>query len=329
VPQKVLIRFDRPLTLLYNKRLARASPYDSEYNFIEMKRDTFSFAVTRIADLLNATAGITLYAGNNPLIVSSVKQRRKALRISTAKNYLIYLESTKAGSEIKILTEMLASNLTMFFRDGEQLNFLVSECLPKLLKDNLQLNVWSAACSSGEEPYTLGMIFSEFPNPLGELDWRIHASDLSESIIAEARRATYSEGQVAKVPKTMREKYFDVLTSGDGFAVSSRIRERTEFSCSNLFDEHEFDSPFQIIVCRNILIYCDWHVQQSLIRHLEKFLAPSGYLFLGDLESLNGISLSFRSVGPRVYQKTGVALRPLRDSVRVAEDLPPTSAGRP
>src|SRR2546423_13536996 len=147
----------------------------------------------------------------------------------------------------------------MIFRDEEQLKFLVDAFLPRLLRDDPHLKVWSAACSSGEEPYSLGMLFSEFRDPRGELDWQILASDRSEKMIAQARRGIYPAQRLSRMPETMREKYFEALTGDAGFKVNSRIRERIEFKRGNLFDEHEFDAPLQIIVCRNILIYCDSH----------------------------------------------------------------------
>lgn len=262
-------------------------------------------ATKHIADLVYAASGLTLHAGNNSLIASSIKRRTEALGIGTAEDYLAYLRFAGSDSELAILLELLSSNLTMFFRDEEQLKFLVDACLPRLLRDNPHLKVWSAACSSGEEPYSLGMLFSEFRDPRGELDWQILASDRSEKMIAQARRGIYPAQRLSRMPETMREKYFEALTGDAGFKVNSQIRERIEFNCGNLFDEHEFDGPFQIIVCRNILIYCDWHVQQSLVRHLAKFLAPGGWLLVGDCENLNGLATPFRRIGPRTYEKTG------------------------
>ena len=156
----------------------------------------------------------------------------------------------------------------MFFRDEEQLKFMEEQCLPLMWRNFSRLNVWSAACASGEEAYSIGMLLSEFREAQRELDWHIHASDRSESMIAQARTGIYPATSRSRVPESMRAKYFEALPGNAGFRVDSKIRHRVAFSCRNLFDEHEFEAAFQIIVCRNVLLYCDWHIQQSLVQHL-------------------------------------------------------------
>jgi chemotaxis protein methyltransferase CheR len=256
-----------------------------------------------IARFIYDATGIALYDGNSPLIRDRLNQRIRELALRSWDEYCIHLTSDALNRELDQVVESLTGSLTFFFRDEQQLQFMVENCVPRVADHKTALNLWSVPCSSGEEAYSLAMLLSEYPSKLAGRAWTIHATDLSNKAISKARRAVYSENSLTTVPRALREKYFERYNTGGRYRVKSTIRKRIQFECSNLFDDHGFKRPFHIIVCRNLLIYMDWHRQQTLARHLSQYLKSGGYLLLGDLESLDGLAVPFKRVGPRVYKK--------------------------
>ncbi len=256
-----------------------------------------------IAQRIYQRTGMALHQGANPLIRDGVEGRLRFLGLNSWTDYRAVLDSCAGVDELDSLIDSLSGKLTFFFRDVGQLEFALNASESLFHDEVTPLRVWSAPCSTGEEGYTLGILLSENEKKAGGRDWRIRASDLSKKAIRKAERAVYSAERLEKLPHSFREKYFEPCRERGAFRVSDAVLSRITFKCENLREARAIEDQFHILVCRNLLIYLDWHQQQALILHLSQFLADGGYLLLGDLESLNGLALPFQHIGQRVYQK--------------------------
>ena len=186
-----------------------------------------------------------MYDGNSSLIRSRLDHRIQELGLGSLDAYCAYLRSDKANSELDHLIDSLSSNLTFFFRDKGQLQFMVEECVPRVTDRGTPLKVWSVPCSSGEEAYTIGIFLSEQASTLAGRDWRIFASDLSKKAIGQARRAVYPVESLTKnVPLPLQHKYFEACSTDGSYRLKAAITRRIQFERGNLFDDHNFESPF-------------------------------------------------------------------------------------
>lgn len=229
-----------------------------------------------------------------------------------------YIEFLKYGPgrerELSILFDIITTNETSFFRDINQLSVFSDAILPRVIKDLeskriKRLKIWSAACSTGEEPYTLSMIILEkFPHLLKTgWDIEIYGSDISEGVLSSARRGEYTTYSVRNVPPPYLTKYFTKNSNGR-YCVKPDVKSLIRFSKINLFDDIKIRmlSGMQIIFCRNVLIYFDERSKKRVISKLYDCLISGGYLFIGHAESLFNISRAFKFVSVNnvlIYQK--------------------------
>ena len=206
--------------------------------------------------------------------------------------------------------DAVTTNKTDFFREPRHFEFLAKKVLPELTasencSDEDAISAWSAGCSTGQEPYTLAMVFSEFFS--GKMDrFRIFATDVSRKVLQAGCDAIYTEDVIQSIPVIFRKKY---LMRGTGdkaglFKIIPELRERVSFRQLNFMDNRfTVETQFNIIFCRNVIIYFDKETQIKLFRKLYNHLVPDGYLFIGSSETLNGINDRFVSAGPTVYKK--------------------------
>jgi chemotaxis protein methyltransferase CheR len=165
--------------------------------------------------------------------------------------------------------------------------------------------VWSAACSSGEEPYSIAFyLFEHFP-PTAGWDWHILATDVSTKALGKARQAIYGENQIASIPPVWLRRYFQRgLGQQEGqYRIKPHVAERVTLRQINLLSDYDFAEAFPVIFCRNVMIYFDRSTQQQLIDRLTRQLTPQGYMFVGHSESLAGINSSLRCLRPSIYRK--------------------------
>lgn len=205
----------------------------------------------------------------------------------------------KDKNEFASFIEYLTINVSEFFRTPEKFGKLETDVIPDLLKRTSKLNIWSAGCSIGAEPYSLAIIMKEMtPN----LRHRILASDLDVEILAKAKRGIYTENELKAMTPQRRAKYFDVV-EGDKFAVKQEIKNCIEFKRHNLLKD-PFESGFDLILCRNVVIYFTEEAKDQLYANFFKALKPGGILFVGATEAiLNFRKLGYTSFQPFFYQK--------------------------
>ena len=255
----------------------------------------------RIATLVYERSGITLHDGKRPLVVARLQKRLRALSLDTFGAYLTYLEQDRSGDELVLLLDSIATNHTYFFREEQHFKLLAETVVPQMRANRRPLEIWCAASSTGEEPYTLGMTLSDIDPPM---DFRMVASDISTKALKAASAGVYKMSAVEKLPiDTLRKHFEKGMGESAGFArVRKELRSKIQFRHINLLEVPTFDTKFDVIFCRNVMIYFDRAVQQRVVSALERNLRPGGYLFISHSESLNGITHGLRWIAPAAYK---------------------------
>jgi chemotaxis protein methyltransferase CheR len=260
--------------------------------------------------------GISLSEDKKALVQARITKQMRAGGFTSAKAYLQRVISNRAGKIFADFIDAISTNLTSFFREDQHFKYLLSTVLPamlarKQLAGDGRILTWSAACSSGEEPYSMAITLLEAVNrqPSGSARWdiRILGTDISTRMLATARAGIYKESGLGAVPAACRSKYFTTVPSAAGeaplVAVTPDLRELVRLRHLNLIDSWPFKGPFDFIFCRNVMIYFDKTTQETLIDRFWNCLQPGGLLFTGHSESLNGVSHRFLSCQPSIYQK--------------------------
>ena len=256
----------------------------------------------RIKQLLYKDCGIDLKAGKEGLVKSRLSKRLRILGIDSFEAYLEYVEKDEAQQELYTLVDAMTTNKTSFFREKQHFDFLARQLLPQWKSRN-KMRIWSAACSSGEEPFTLGMVLGENLPDIASMDVRILATDISDRVLKVARAGVYDQERVDEVPAQLRQKYFTCVERRPPrrYEVDASLKSLVRFARLNLMSSWPIQGPFDAIFCRNVMIYFDKKTQAGLIRRFYDLLRPGGHLFVGHAESLTGISHSFRYVQPALY----------------------------
>ncbi len=264
----------------------------------------------QIRTRLSASYGLYFDDEMKYLVERRVKARIKQLGLRRISDYLTRLEDTlSGGEELNILANLLATNETYFFREEFQLRAFQEEIMPELIayarKNNHLLKIWSAGCSSGEEPYTIAMLLKE-RNDLNDLRIEIYGTDMSKKMIEKARRGIYSSSSFRVINPYYLEKYF--LPQGDKFQLSEEIKKMVKFDCFNLlsFNYPGYLKELDVIFCRNVLIYFSLEAKRILVEKFYQLLRPGGFLLLGHSESLMNLSTAFQIrhfKNDLVYQK--------------------------
>jgi chemotaxis protein methyltransferase CheR len=265
-----------------------------------------------IISLVYRKSGITLHEGKRALVTARLQKRLRATGARTFSEYLAFVDRDNSGDELVALLDAIATNHTSFFRESEHFEFLKTRVLPEWLAANggpagglESLDIWSAACSSGEEPYTLAISLLQALPERDRTRFRILASDLSTKALRTAEAGVYRIEKVRDLPIEILRAFFEKgLGAQDGWArVGPHVRRHVEFRQINLLETGLVGRTFAAIFCRNVMIYFDRSVQQRVVTNLEQQLKPGGYLFISHSESLNGITHGLRWVAPAVYQR--------------------------
>jgi chemotaxis protein methyltransferase CheR len=262
----------------------------------------------QISTLVKGLCGINLHDGKRELVKARLAKRIRQLGIASFADYLDMVRSDPSAAEVTAMLDSLSTNLTYFFREPAHIDYLRETVVPTLLTrnaDSKSLRIWSAGCSSGEEPYTIGMtLLHHFPE-LRSWDVRILATDLSTRVLAKAREGVYGPDRLRQVPAGMVSTGFAPAArhSGGQRHVSDAVRTLVTFGRLNLMESWPMKGPFDVIFCRNVMIYFDKATQDRLVQRYWEILAPGGWLMVGHSESLSGIRHQFKYVQPATYQK--------------------------
>jgi len=263
-------------------------------------------ACNYIIALIYERSRIRLHEGKQALIKARLGKRMRHHGCGCLADYCDLLQGPGGHEETTHAVDALTTNFTNFLREEDHFQFLVDQALPALLgRGRRKFHLWSAACASGEEPFSLAFYLDE-KYPLAEgWDWHILATDISTKALGKAQAAIYAEDRLTGLSAAWLRKYFQ---KGHGqaegcFRIKSRLRERVTFRQVNLLGDYDFLERFEAILCRNVMIYFDRPTQQQLVTNLSRFLVPAGHLLIGHSESLNGLPLPFRCLRPSYYQK--------------------------
>ncbi|MCB2185965.1 MAG: protein-glutamate O-methyltransferase [Deltaproteobacteria bacterium] len=262
----------------------------------------------KLAGLVYRQSGIHLGSGKKELLKARLAKRLRVLGCPGVSEYMRLLQADQDGHELVSFLDCITTNKTDFFREPQHFDFLTQEVLPqaaKLTPASEPLRLWSAACSSGEEPYTLAITL------LAERRWwpgrgvHILASDLSTKVLNQAKQGVYAADRVATIPRPILSAYFQKgKNRWAGFVrLRPEVRELVEFQRKNLMEPFQFPRPFQVIFCRNVMIYFDKPTQEKLVDKFFQCLCPGGYLFVGHSESLTGINHRLEFIKPAVYRR--------------------------
>ncbi|CAK0749066.1 Chemotaxis protein methyltransferase [Azospirillaceae bacterium] len=262
-----------------------------------------------IADIVHSESGVRLTTAKKSMIQARLIRRMQALRLSSLEDYVEYLRSSPDGkAERSALVDVLTTHKTDFFRERHHFTYLQETALPGLPRPRglKTWRSWSAGCSSGEEAWSLAMVLADYFGE--EENWRFHilATDISEMVISIGQRAVYPRTMIEPVPQNYQDRF---IMNGHGrqagkIRIVPELRKTVTFAKENLLAPDAGGSEsFEIIFCRNVVIYFDRDATLQLIKHLARRLAPGGYLFIGHSETINGEAVGLKTVAPTVFQK--------------------------
>ncbi|MDR1110084.1 MAG: protein-glutamate O-methyltransferase [Deltaproteobacteria bacterium] len=268
-----------------------------------------------IAAFVHKASGINLMDGKKELVRARLAKRIGQLQMKNFKSYFQYVMTDSSGDELVFLLDALATNLTSFWREPQHFEFMAKTFIPDLEARRRKpggvgprMRIWSAACSSGEEPYTIAMVVLEkSPYFANGGDFRILATDLSTKVLNVAKRGQYGPESVKNIPPASLHAFMAKTQSEKGghiYAIRPEVRRIISFRRFNLMDAMPFKGPMDLIFCRNVMIYFDRETISRLIDRFHGLLEPGGYLFIGHSESLSGLEHKFQYVAPCVYRKT-------------------------
>lgn len=268
-------------------------------------RSSEASALTYISQLIYDRARIRLDEGKHALIKARLGKRIRHHGFDGLPEYCHFLQTSAGHEEFTLVIDALTTNFTNFMREPDHFKFLIDTALPAVLRAKKSFRIWSAASSTGEEPYTIAFFLADhFPISAG-WDWSIAASDLSTKVLEKARAAIYAEDRLGSIPREWLPRYFQrgVGNWSGHYRIKRALASRIAFQQINLIEDYSHPHPFEVIFCRNVMIYFDRPTQEQLVDRLCRFLAPNGYVIIGHSESLNGLNVPLRCVRPSIYQK--------------------------
>jgi chemotaxis protein methyltransferase CheR len=263
-----------------------------------------------LTDLVYQHSRIRLGPDKQPMLANRLRRRLRALGLGSFDAYCALLESPQGPEEVEHLVDLISTNHTGFFREPYHFTFLTGQILPGLVPQlaagGVPLRVWSAAASSGEEPYTLAMVLAEFFCTPPSVPWEIEASDISRRMLDQAQEGIYRLDTRHTLAPELLRRYFQrgVGIRAGTCRVKAELRQRVHFQRINLFQaEYPVPRDQHVIFCRNVMIYFDPPSRAILVRKLARHLAPGGYLVIGHSESLLGIRHELESVCQSTFRK--------------------------
>lgn len=282
---------------------AKADDSDHEFPFTD---DDFRFIVS----LVRETTGIVLGDHKRAMVYGRLARRLRALNLTSFGQYREMLKSGAGDGEIVGLTNAITTNLTKFFRESHHFDHIRTDVIPawRLSTPNTgkkRMRIWSAGCSTGEEPYSIAMTMGATLGNLKAYDVRILATDLDTNVLDRAKRGIYSQESVELVPAEYRKKFCEPVKAAGPAEVSmaDAIREIITFKQLNLLGGWPMKGPFDVIFCRNVLIYFDGPTKHGLIKRYRDMLRPGGWLYIGHSESVVGGFPGLEMCGRTTYRR--------------------------
>jgi chemotaxis protein methyltransferase CheR len=260
----------------------------------------------QFSKLIHESCGINLHDGKKELVRARLGKRMREIGCSSFNKYFRMIKNDRSGEELVRMLDAVSTNLTSFFREEKHFTFMQEKVFPSYVDSDVkQLRFWSAGCSSGEEPYSLAIWLREHLSECESRDIKIIATDISTKVLSLAARGVYPARTVQKIPTYQLRKYFQrgVNSQTGYFRVKQDVKDLVEFKRQNLAASFHFDVRFDLIFCRNVMIYFNKESREALIRRAADCLKEGGYLLVGHAESLTAVDHGLRYVQPSIYQK--------------------------
>lgn len=256
-----------------------------------------------IRKLVFKKTGISLSDQKRNMVYSRIVRRLRALNLSNFKSYCD-LVSTEAGKEeIVDFINAVTTNLTKFFREAYHFEHLEKHSLPEVIKanrGNRRLRIWSAGCSSGMEPYSIAMVLNLFKNQLIGWDVKILATDIDTNMLAHGKAGIYRKSDAENIPKRFASAY---KINGDEAIMSQTLRDMIYFKPLNFIEKWPVRGPFDIIFCRNVVIYFNKDTQRVIFNSFADVIGDGKYLYIGHSENLQNVCKRFEHLGKTIYKK--------------------------
>ncbi|MCX6153378.1 MAG: chemotaxis protein CheR [Candidatus Kapabacteria bacterium] len=274
-------------------------------NWIEIGDEEFDL----IRKLVYSKLGINLTDEKKSLVAGRLQKILKDLNFKNFKAYYDFVIGDSTGDSLSTLANKITTNHTFFYRENDHFSYFFDNVLPEIVKKhqnnrNFDLRIWSAGCSSGEEPYMLAILLLEyFKDDYKNWDAGILATDISEKVLAIAKTGIYNFDRLKDLPEYYLKKYFK-KTGADEYELIDKVKKEVTYRHLNFMSAvFPFKKPFDVIFCRNVMIYFDNPTREVLVRKFWENLAVGGYLFIGHSESLNKSKILFEYVKPALYRK--------------------------
>ncbi len=262
-----------------------------------------------ISDIAYKEAGLFFLPEKASLVQSRINRRLRQLKIKSFSEYTAFVESEQGFAERKVMISSLTTNVSNFFRESHHFDILREQVLPKLIsraRAGERIRIWSAGCSIGQEPYSIAMTLLDVAPDAPTLDIRILATDIDPNVIFTARQGYYEEISVGEIGVSYQAKYMETVTNGrkTSFQMTESVRNMVSFRELNLLSHWPISGKFDVIFCRNVVIYFDEATQLSLWPRFESVTAPNGWLFVGHSERLSDqLETEFVTAGPTAYHR--------------------------
>ena len=282
---------DANLFIKRQQPLTKHEASDEDFNFIR--------------EIVYKLSRISIGPNKRVMVLSRISRRMRALQINSVSGYCEYIKKPTGSKELSALIDAISTNHTYFFRESQHFSYLESAILQNRIQQTIRpFKVWSAASSSGEEPFSIGMALMEHARSNAGFDWRMDATDISTTVLDRAKKAVYPISSLERVPEHYVKHHCIKNASDETFTLSKDIQRRIQFQQANLFElPPSLSSDYDLIVCRNVMIYFDRPTREQLINSLIRRLKPEGTLFVGHSESLNGLQHNLKMVRPAIYVK--------------------------
>lgn len=263
---------------------------------------------TYICRLIYERTGIHLRPEKREMVYGRLVKRLRALQLSRFSDYLDLVRADVDSQELVELVNAITTNLTRFFREIHHFHHLRDVGLPETLtrlhqQGTNRLRIWSAGCSSGQEPYSIAMVAAAHIPNIRQWDARILATDLDTNMVARGDLGIYADDQAKDIPDEYRRRFAHLR--GDEIIMDEQLKRLIAFKPLNLLNPWPMKGPFDIIFCRNVVIYFDKPTQKALFDRYADILAPNGFLYVGHSESLFRVSERFQLIGKTVYRRLG------------------------
>jgi chemotaxis protein methyltransferase CheR len=260
----------------------------------------------RVRRMVYQQTGIALSESKRQLVYGRLSRRLRALQLREFDTYLSRVEGGDA-EELQHFRNAITTNLTSFFRENHHFEFLANQLMPHLEFQNRasrRIRIWSAGCSTGEEPYSIAMVLLESAAHLTRSwDVRILATDIDTNVLEHATRGIYNSDRVEKMDSSRLLRWFDRVPGEEHFRVGDAVKRLVTFRELNLISDWPMKGPFDVIFCRNVVIYFDRETQRQIVGRMEELQRPGDYLILGHSESLLDISTRYRLVGNTIHRR--------------------------